>query len=133
MTTRVTLAGEEQNFGQCQVVRVSDGQERSPAPHLGEPACGAAMKLQLRRSAASHYLDVAPQDAARVAGAERLHGRFLCGEPPGKMNGWNAAPRAVFDLGVCEDAVKEPLAVPLDRVRDTVDIRGVEPEPDDVR
>ena len=99
------------------------------AAHRGEPARGAAVKLQLRRTAAPDDFDVAPQDAPRVAGAERLHRRLFRGEAAGKMNGRHAAPLAVRDLAVGEDAVQEPLAVPLDRGGDAAMSVASRPRP----
>ena len=52
---------------------------------------GAAVQPQLRRTAAADHLDVAPEHALRMAGAERFHRRFFGGEPAGKMNGRDAA------------------------------------------
>ena len=93
---------------------------------------GAAVKLQLRRAAAADDFDVAPEHALRVAGAERLHRRFLGREAAGEMNRRHAAPRAVRDFALGEDAVQEAVAVALDRGGDAMDVGGVEPESDDV-
>src|SRR5207302_839024 len=48
----------------------------SPAERRKSP-CGAAVQLQLRWSAAPDDFDVAPEDALGMAGAERLHRRFV--------------------------------------------------------
>ena len=77
------------------------------AAHRGEAPGGAAVQLQLRRAAAPDDLDVAPEHAVRVAGAERLHRRFLRGEAAGEMNRRLPPPRAVRDLAFGEDAVQE--------------------------
>ena len=96
------------------VVGVGDGQERRAAADGREAPPGAAVKLQLRRTAVADDLDVAPQHATRVAGAERLHRRFLGGEASGKMDGRLAPPLAVRDFAVGEDPMQEPVAVALD-------------------
>ena len=90
------------------------------------------MKLQLRGTAVPHDLDVAPQHAVGVACAERLHAGFLGRESAGEMNRRCAAPGAVGDLALGEDAAEKALAIPLDRVRDAVNLRGVQTEADDV-
>ena len=133
MTTRVTLAGEEQHFGEGDLIRMGDRQKRGTGAQLGEPARRPAVKLQLRGAAVPHHFDVAPEHAARVSGAERLHRRFLCRESAGKMNGRHPAARAVDDLAVGEHASHEPLAVPRERLGDAVDIRDVQAESDEVR
>ena len=102
-------------------------------PHRGKSPRGAAVQLQLRGSAAANHLDVAPQHTLRVAGAERFHGRLLRGEAAGEVNGRHASARAVGDLTLGEDAAREPLAVPRDRVGDAMDVGRVEAEPYDVR
>lgn len=91
------------------------------------------MKPQLRGTAVPHDLDVAPENAARVPGPKRLHGRFFCGEASGKMNRGDAASGAVRDFSVSKDTMEEPLAVSLDGVGDTVDVSGIESESDDIR
>ena len=64
------------------------------AAHRLESSRRAAVKLQLRRSAVPHHFDVAPQHFLRVAGAKRLHRRFLCREAAGEMDGR-------LDAGAC--------------------------------
>ena len=48
---------------------------------VGKTPGGAAVQLQPGRTVAPDDLDVAPQHALRMAGAERFHRRFLRGEP----------------------------------------------------
>lgn len=48
------------------------------------------------------------------------------------MNGRHAATRAVRDFGVGEDTVQKPFAMPLDDVRDPIDVGRVEPETNNV-
>src|SRR5262249_42847828 len=102
------------------------------APERREGAPGAAIQMEARRSAPPDHLHVAPQDALRVPRAQRLHRRFLGGESPGEMDRRYAPPRAVRNLAVGEDAAEEPIPVPLDRLRDAVDVGGVEAEAYDV-
>ena len=101
-------------------------------PIAANRRAGAAVQLQLRRTAAADHLDVAPEHALRVAGAERFHRRFFRGEPPGEMDGRHAAAHAVRDFALGEDAAEKPVAVALDRVGDAADVGGVEAETDDV-
>ena len=110
-----------------------DREKRRYAADRLEAALGAAMKPQLGRTTVTHHLDIAPQHALRMSGAEGFHRRFLRREPPGEMNRGDAPSRAVRDLTVCEDTLEKPLAVARDRVRDAVDVGRVEPEPDDSR
>ena len=69
----------------------------------------------------------------RVAGAERLHRRFLRGEPPREMHRGHAAARTIVDLAVGEHAVHEAIAVAAQRVGDAGNLGGVESKADDVR
>lgn len=110
-----------------------DREERGAAAHRREATAGPAVQVELRRAAAAHDFDVAPQHALRVSGAERLHRRFLGGEAAGKMDRRNAAAPAVGDFAVGENAVNEPIAVSLDRLRNAIDVGRIESQPDDVR
>jgi hypothetical protein len=58
------VAGENQDLGEGESVGVGNRQERRRGIHRCEPPGGAAVKLQLRRTAAPHDLDVAPENAA---------------------------------------------------------------------
>lgn len=91
------------------------------------------MKLQLRGTTVPDDLDVAPENAARVPGPKRLHGRLFCCKASGKMSRGDAVSGAVGNFAVGKDAMEEPLAVPLDGVGDTVDVSGIESESDDIR
>jgi hypothetical protein len=103
------------------------------AAHRGETPGGSSVQLELRWSAVPDDLDVTPEHTLGIAGAEGLHGGFLRREPTGKMNRWRSAARAVGYFAVSEHAAHEPVAVTLDDVGDSMDIRGVQPESDDVR
>ena len=87
---------------------------------------GAAVQPQLRRTAVAEHLDVLPQHAARMAGAERLHAGFLRGEAAGQRRDGIAAPRTIGDLSLREDAAEKALAVPLADVGDARNVGGVE-------
>ena len=91
------------------------------------------MQPELRRSAwLAHDLDVPPEDALRVTGAEGLHGRLLRREAAREMNCRIVAPPAVRHFGLGEDAMREAFAVSLDGRGNARDVDGVEPETDDV-
>src|SRR5438552_19083129 len=110
---------------------MGDRQERGAAADCGESPRRAAVKLQLRRTTAPDNLEIAPQHALRVAGAERFHAGFLGGEPACKMNGGHAAARAIRDFAVGEYAAQKPISVPLDDVRNAVDVGWREADADD--
>src|SRR5467141_3007717 len=63
-----------------------------------------------------------PRRTLRVTGAERLHRRLLRREAAGKMDRRHAAASAVRDFAGCENAVHEPLAIPLDRGSNAFDV-----------
>ena len=131
MPTRVASGAEQEDLGERQRVGMCDGQERGLALHRGKAPGGSAMQLQLRWTATPDDLDVPPQHALRMAGAERFHRRLLGGKPAGKMNGRHPAPLAVSDFAVGEDSSQEPVAVTRDGVGDARDVGGVEAESDD--
>lgn len=131
--TVVVLFSEDEDFRQRERVGMRDGQERSGAPKRSESIRRAAVKPQLRGTAAPDDLDVAPQHAKRMTGAERLHGRFLRRETSGEMNGRNAAAQAVRHFAFGEHTMEKPIAVAFDRLGDAIDIGDVEAEPDDGR
>src|SRR5262245_19245947 len=110
-----------------------DGDQRGAAADRREPAAGPAVEVQLRRPAAPYDFDVAPQNALRVAGAQRLHRRFLGREAAGEVNRWHTPPAAVRNLVVAEDPQHETIAVPFDGLGDTMNVRGIDPEPNDLR
>ena len=123
---------EEDHLCKRKGIGMRDGQLRRMAADCLESARGAAVQLQLRGAAASHDLDVAPQHASRVAGAECLHRGFLRCKASGEMNRRVAAAHAVRHFGLGENAVRKTLAVPLDGGGDARDVRCVEPDSDDV-
>ena len=129
---RCLSVAENQHLRQRERVGMRDGDERGSAAHGGEPARGAPVQPQLRWTAVSHDLDVAPQDAVRVAGSQGLHGGFLGRESAGKVRRRHAAPHAVGHFALGEDTMGESLAVALDGGGDTGDVGGVKPESDDV-
>src|SRR5580765_4797328 len=54
---------EDHDLGERQIVRMRNRQQRRPSANRREAPRGTAMKLQLRRAAAPHHFEVAPQDA----------------------------------------------------------------------
>src|SRR6185369_8216085 len=100
---------------------------------FGGAAEGAAVQGEGRAARCAHDLDVAPPDAAAIAGAERLHHRFLGCESRRKTLGVASALQAVCDLAGGEDAKPEALA-PLrmvDRTAHAFDLDDVGADGDD--
>lgn len=128
---RLSIA-EEDDLCEREGVGMRDGQLRGVAADCLEPSRGAAMQLQLRWSAAPYHLDVAPQYALRVAGAERLHCCLFCCKASSEVNGRVAAAHAVGHLGLGKNSVGKTLAIPLDRGGNARDVRRVEPDSDDI-
>src|SRR2546427_564725 len=95
--TGVALAAENNHLGEGEVVGMRDRDERRKAAHRGETPRGAAVQLELRRSAAPDNFNIAPKDPMGMAGTERLHRRLFRGKPAGKMNRRHLATRAVRD------------------------------------
>ena len=92
----------------------------------------AAVQPQLRRAAGADHLDVLPEDAARVAGAERLHRRFLDREPAAEVRNRISPPRTIGDLSLGKDALQEAIAVALQQLRDARQVGRVQPDTNDV-
>ena len=123
---------EEDHLREGEGIGMRDGQLRRVAPDGLKSARRAPMQLQLRGTAASDHFDVAPEDASRMTGTERLHCRFLGGKTSGEVDGRVAAAHAVRHLGLGENAVCKSLAVPLDRGGYARDICCVETDSNDV-
>ena len=62
-----------------------------------------------------------------MAGAERLHRRFLRGKPRGERRRRVAPTPAVRDFPLSEHAVNEPVAIALDGLSDAADLGRVDP------
>lgn len=124
--------GEQHDLSQRKRFGMGNGDEGLPhVQRIGAPR-GTTMEPQLRRAADADDLDVLPQDAARVAGPERLHGRLLHREPAGQV--WNRipAPRTIGNLLLGEYPPQKPIAITGERLRNPWNIRRVEANPDDV-
>jgi len=110
---------------------MTDRQFHGLAADSREAARGAPVQLELRRTAGlADDLDVTPENALRMAGAERLHRRFLRREPSGEMNRRLVTAHAVGDLAVGENATGEAVAVAADGRGNARDLRRVESESD---
>lgn len=123
---------DEEDVCQRQILRVGEGQERRGASHRAQPARRAAVKLQLRGPAAPDDFHVPPEHALRMSRAERFHGRFLRGEPGGKMGSGASAVPAIGDLAVCKHPLQEAVAEPFDGLFDPWDLGGIEAGADDL-
>jgi hypothetical protein len=90
-----------------------DREERRLRAERRKATGGATVKLQLRGTPSANYLDVTPQDLLSVTCSERLHCRFLCGEPTGKMDRGRASALAVGDFTVGENTAEKSITVPF--------------------
>ena len=125
------LSAQEEHLCHRERFRVGEGQQRRLHPDPLGASGGAAMQPQLRRAGYAYDFQVFPEHAARVASAERLHARFLRGEPSGEVRYRVPSPRTIGDLAFREDAVQEPVAVAIHRLCNPRDVGGVESKPDD--
>ena len=91
------------------------------------------MKLQLRRTAAAHDLNITPEHLLGMSGSERFHRRLFGSEAPGKVDRRIPSALAVRDLAVGEDAMQETLSVSLDCRGDARYIGSIEAKANDGR
>ena len=131
MLTPVAIA-DQQDLCHGEGVRVRDCEERRNSTKGGETTRGTAVELQLRRAGSPDNLNAAPQDLRGVSRPERFHGGLFGGESAGKVNRRCATPRAVRDFSFCKHPTQKSLAIPLDGSRDSWNVGGIEPQPDDV-
>ena len=110
---------------------MGNGEQRCMAADSGELTSRSPVKLQSGRPAKAHDFDIAPQDAVRVSGAERLHRGFFRGEAAGKVDGGYAPLCAIGDLFAGENSTQKPIAVLLDNLGDAFDVGGVDSDSDD--
>src|SRR5262245_45988602 len=127
------LFAEDHHLREGERVGMRDRDERGAAADGREAAAGAAVELKPRRTAAADDLDVAPQHALRVAGAERLHRGLLGGEAAGKVDFGLAAPLAVRHFSLGEDTMDETIAVTFDGRGDARNVGRVDSQSDDLR
>ena len=123
-------AREEHDLGNGQRVGVRDRQQRTAGAHRVEPALRALMEHEAWRPPVAHHFHAFPELVLRVARSERLHRSFLRRKSSGKMNGGDAAPHAVGDFTLREEALDEAGAVPLDCRGNARYVGCVDPEPD---
>src|SRR5262249_40103555 len=83
------------------------------APGAGDRAAGAAQHHRGRSAPLAPHLELAPGDAHREPGAQRLERRLLRCEPCRQVGNGIPAPTAVGDLLVREHAAEEALAPAL--------------------
>src|SRR5512134_1853950 len=84
------------------------------------------MELQHRRPMPAHHFDAGPEHALRLAGAERLHRRFLRRKARRERRREVLLALAIGDLAFSEHPADEAVTVALDRVLDAIDLRGIE-------
>ena len=104
------------------------GDETSAHTHRVSAAGRTTVQPQLRWAPRANHLDVLPEHAPRVAGAESLHRRFFHGKAAGQVGNRISPARTVGDLRFGEDAVQEPISVPLERLGYPGQIRRIEPD-----
>jgi hypothetical protein len=126
------LVADDENLSHRQVFRMCDRQQRRAPSDGGETSAGAGVESQARWTAVTNDLDVAPQDAIRVASAERLHRGFLRGKPAREMDRRKAASLAIVDFPRRKNAADKTIAIPLDGRGDAVDVGRIDPKSDDV-
>ena len=110
-----------------------DCQQRRASAQRRKPATGAAVKLQLRRTAAADDLDIAPEHLLRMTGPKRFHRRFLGSKSAREVDLRFAPPQAIRNLAVGEDAAQKAVAISLDGRGNARDIGGIESQSDDGR
>lgn len=129
--SRLSLA-KEHDLRHRQRLRVRDCHQRSrDFHHVGAPG-RAAMQVQPRWSALPNHLDVFPDDALRLAGAEGFHRRFLHREPACEVRGRVSPLGTIGNLTRSEHALEKTIAVAIDEFGDTGNIGGVETNTENV-
>lgn len=113
-TETETSVAEEQHLRHRQRVGMCDGEQRAPPRHGLEPAQRASRQPQLRRTTVAKHLDVLPEYAARVAGAQRFHRGFFRRETSGQARNRVALPRTIGNLDGGEHPVQEAIAVAIE-------------------
>lgn len=112
VSPRVASTTEDHHLCDGERIRVRDGQQRRRRANPLEPARGAAVKPQLRRTTLAYHFDVAPEHLLRVSGPQRFHRRLLGGEPAGQMDRGLAPALTVGNFAVAEAALEKAIAVP---------------------
>ncbi len=107
-------------------IGMSNGDKTSPNLECGSEAGRTPVEPQLRRTARPDHFHVLPQDTARMAGPERLHGGFLYSEAAGQVRNGIAVSRTIGNLPFREDPAQKACPVPFQRLRDSREIRCVE-------
>lgn len=129
---RARSIAEEHDLRERQTVGVCDGHERSAYQHTVGSPCRTTVKLQARRSTTANHLDVFPEDAARVAGAECFHGRFLRGEATRQMRGRVPPLGTIGNLAVGKHTLQEAFAVTVENRGHPWNVGGVETNTENV-
>ena len=119
-------------MSQGQRFTVSNREQRAGRSHRLEPACGTALKPQLRGPSRAYDLDVTPEHPLGMARAQRLHGRFLSGKTGGKMRCRISPAFGVRDFSRREDTIQKPVAVSVDRQFNAIEFGRVESYADDM-
>ena len=94
---------EQEHLRHGERLGMRDGERANGGPSCASARRGAAVQPQLRRTAGANDLDVLPEHAARVPGAERLHRGLFRREPAGQVRHGVSVPRTIGDLSVGED------------------------------
>lgn len=119
---RRLLPAHQNDLCQGDHLRVCDRQERRSPAHGLEAATGPVVEHETWWSPGANDFDVAPPDLVREPGPQRLHGRFLCSESPGEVNGRPMTSLTICDLAAGEYSAHETRSPAFDDVLDAVDI-----------
>lgn len=125
-------SAEQENLRERERLRMGNRDQRLRDAHLSGAPGRAPLQLQVRRPTAPNDLDVFPHDAARLSGAERLHGRLFDREPAGQVRNRVPALCTIGNLAVGEDAAQETIAVSFEKVSHAMQIRRVDSDANDV-
>src|SRR5688572_15409428 len=96
-----------------------DGQQGAIRAKRTKYPTGGIVKPQLRWAPRAVHLDIPPENALRVAGADRLHPRLFRRKPTGDVRSGIPATEAVRKLVVRQNPLQKAIAESLDRIRNT--------------
>jgi polyphenol oxidase len=123
------IASEQEDFRQRQRAGMRDRQQRPVGAERLETAGTASVKPQLRGAARTNDFEVAPEHAAGMSRAKRLHAGLLGREPAGEVGARMAPLHTVRDLAGGEYALEKPRPEAVEACLDARNLRQVEADP----